>query len=142
VIEGDAAFLAGLFHDFGRLLIAVGLPTQYSEIGRLQLAEQLSPQAAERAVLGFDHTDLSGDVMAAWRLPLALQTAVRHHHSPQEDRTLAIPGEFRLSQVVYAAELHIEDNLQDGLLSLGLGNRLEKILEDFDAESKQISCLF
>jgi len=142
VIDGESAFLAGLFHDFGRLLIAVGLPVQYSEISRLQLAEQLSPQGAEREVLGFDHTDLSGDVMAAWRLPLALQTAVRHHHSPESDLTIAIPGEFRLSQVVNAAELHIEDNVQDGLQSLGLGNRLEKILEDFEAESKQISCLF
>jgi HD-like signal output (HDOD) protein len=142
VIEGDAAFLAGLFHDFGRLLIAVGLPAQFTEVGRLQLGEQLALVEAERTVLGFDHADLSGDVLAVWRLPQALQTAVRHHHAPETDHTLAIPGEFRLSQILNAAELHTEDNIQNGLQALGLGNRLEKLLEEFDAESKQISCLF
>ena len=142
VIEGDVAFLAGLFHDFGRLLIAVGLPAQYSEIARLQLSEQLSLRESERTVLGFDHADLSGDVMAVWRLPQALQTAVRHHHAPENDKTIAVPPEFRLSQIINAAELHVESNIEDGLQSLGLGNRLEKILENFDVESKQISCLF
>jgi HD-like signal output (HDOD) protein len=142
VIEGDAAFLAGLFHDFGRLLIAVGLPAQHSEVTRLQVAEQISIQEAEKAVLGFDHADLSGDVMAVWRLPQALQTAVRFHHAPENDKTIAVPPEFRLSQILNAAELHIEANLQDGLLSLGLGESLEQLLSDFDTESKQISCLF
>jgi HD-like signal output (HDOD) protein len=142
VIEGDAAFLAGLFHDFGRLLIAVGLPAQYSEVTRLQQAEQISISEAEKTVLGFDHADLSGDVMAVWRLPQPLQIAVRFHHAPENDKTIVVPPEFRLSQILNAAELHIESNIQAGLLSLGLGDSLEQLLSDFDAESKQISCLF
>jgi len=142
VIGGDVAFLGGLFHDFGRLLIAVGLPVQYSEVARLRGSGQSSLPQCEKSVLGFDHADLSGDVLAAWRLPLALQTAVRFHHAPEDDHILVKPGEFRLSQILNAAELHIEDNVPDGLQSLGLGDRLEQVLTEFDAELKQIICLF
>lgn len=142
VIEGEGAFVAGLFHDLGRLLVAVGLPAQFSAIVRLKEEGQPSLPECERTILGFDHADLSGDVLAAWRLPLSLQTAVRFHHAPENDHTLAVPGEFRLSQILHAAELYIEDQVEDGLQTLGLGDRLETILSDFAAESKQISCLF
>ena len=142
VIEGQAAFLSGLFHDFGRLLIAVALPSEYSAVARLQEQSKQPLWECERTILGFDHADLSADVLAAWRLPLATQAAVRHHHAPQHDRTLAVNGEFRLSQVLNAAELHLEDGVQDGLQTLNLGKRLEPILEEFSAELKQISCLF
>lgn len=142
VIGGDVTFLAGLLHDLGRLLIAVGLPAQHSVVARLRGAEQSSLPQCERSVLGFDHADLSGEVLATWRLPLALQTAVRFHHAPENDHILANPGEFRLSQILNAAELYIEDNVPDGLQSLGLGDRLENILAEFDAEAKQITCLF
>ena len=142
VIGGDVAFLGGLFHDFGRLLIAVGLPTQYSEVARLRAAGQSSLPQCERSVLGFDHADLSGEVLATWRLPLTLQTAVRFHHAPENDLILVKPGEFRLSQILNAAELHIEDNVPDGLHSLGLDDRLEEVLTEFDAEVKQVTCLF
>ena len=81
-------------------------------------------------------------MLATWRLTLAAQAAVRHHHAPQNDRTLAAPGELRLSQVLYAAERQIEDGLPDGVEALGLGKHLEPILEEFSVELKQISCLF
>jgi len=142
VIEGEAAFLAGLFHDLGRLLIAVGLPSEHAAIARLHQESRQPLWECERTILGFDHADLSGDVLAAWRLPLATQAGVRHHHAPQNDRTLAVQGELRLSQVLNAAELHIEDGVPDGVEALGLGKHLEPILEEFSTELKQISCLF
>ncbi len=142
VIEGEAAFLAGLFHDLGRLLIAVGLPAEHTAVARLHQQNHQPLPECEQTVLGFQHADLSADVLAEWRLPLATQAAVRHHHAPENDHTLASAGEFRLSQVLYAAELHIEDSLPDGFEVFGLGAGLEPILEEFAAESKQISCLF
>ncbi|HME08742.1 MAG TPA: HDOD domain-containing protein [Bryobacteraceae bacterium] len=142
VIESEAAFLAGLFHDLGRLLIAVGLSTEHTAVARLREQNQQPLSACEQTILGFHHGELSADVLAEWRLPFATQAAVRHHHAPENDRTLASAGEFRLSQILYAAELHLEDGVPDGLEALGLGSRLEPILEEFSAESKQISCLF
>lgn len=142
VIEGEAAFLSGLFHDLGRLLIAVGLPSEHVAIARLREQTQESLSQCERSILGFDHAELSADVLAAWRLPVATQTAVRHHHAPENDRTLAVAAEFRLSQVLNAAELHIEEGIPDGLQALGLGKHLEPTMEEFAREFKQICCLF
>jgi putative nucleotidyltransferase with HDIG domain len=142
VIDGEAAFLAGLFHDLGRMLIAVALPVEHTAIAALSQREHLPHFESEKAILGFDHADLSADVVATWRLPLATQTAVRRHHEPGNDPTLAAPGEFRLSQVLNAAELYLEDGSDAGLNQLSLGAALAPLLADFSAEFKQIACQF
>jgi HD-like signal output (HDOD) protein len=142
VIEGEAAFLAGLFHDFGRLLIAVALPAEHTAIAALHQKEHLPLPDCEKMILGFDHAELSSDVLATWRLPLATQAAVRYHHAPDNDHTLAVHGELHLSQVLNGAELYLEDGVETGLEQLSLAAGLPALLADYSSEFKQISCLF
>ena len=41
---------------------------------------------AERAVIGYDHSEVGGALLEAWNLPEELQDMVRWHHAPAEAR--------------------------------------------------------
>ena len=96
----EGAFVAGLLHDVGRLLLALGLPNEYMRIlelyndtGRRTLVE------CEREILGFTHADLSAQALRVWKLPEEIQIAVRDHHSSPAESAKGIP----LSHVLDAA---------------------------------------
>ncbi|HEY4362470.1 MAG TPA: HDOD domain-containing protein [Bryobacteraceae bacterium] len=74
--DPEWAFMAGLLHDIGLLVIAVGLPEQFDELhapttGDVGLIER------ELAVLGFTHFDLGAEVVERWKCPLPVQEATK-----------------------------------------------------------------
>ncbi len=79
----EGAFAAGLFHDLGRLLIAVALPQLKASIWSRFEAEGGSYVECEQATLGFTHAELSAAALAVWKLPQAVsKIAVATHHGP------------------------------------------------------------
>jgi putative nucleotidyltransferase with HDIG domain len=95
--QRDAAFVAGLLHDVGRLVIQVG-GDRAAEVAAWQTRETVDFCAAERAVLGCDHAAIGASAARTWRLPEDIVAAIRDHHGPPPD---AAP----LSDAVYVAEL-------------------------------------
>lgn len=77
----EGAFVAGLFHDLGRLLIALGLPSEFDEIRALYHRGNQTWIDCEQEVLGFTHPSLSEDTLRAWNLPAPVLKAVRDHHN-------------------------------------------------------------
>jgi HD-like signal output (HDOD) protein len=71
--DAEWAFLGGLLHDIGLLLIATGLPDeakQMAEVGNdYQLAE------LERQVLGFTHFEIGTELLSRWGCPGIVQEA-------------------------------------------------------------------
>src|SRR5271154_685374 len=53
VVYPEGAFVAGLLHDSGRLLIALALPREYERILEMYAAGERSMTECEREVLGF-----------------------------------------------------------------------------------------
>lgn len=101
VEDCENAFLGGLMHDVGKVLIACGQPAQFSEI---EAAVSLTgrPQIEfEREILGADHAELSGLAIAKWELPFLLSRAVSHHHNPELAREF---GELSLSEILHVAD--------------------------------------
>jgi len=90
----EGAFIAGLLHDVGLLLIAVGLPNESTQILERSQNEGCSLAEAERDLLGFTHADLSAAALASWNLPAPIQEAVRDHHL---DRALRTRSELPLA---------------------------------------------
>jgi len=76
----DDAFMAGLLHDVGRLVIATRLPDEYAAIEALAEQEGCPRHVAERRVLGTDHARIGAALLGTWGLPSAVVTAVRQHH--------------------------------------------------------------
>ena len=78
----EGAFLAGLLHDLGKLLIVMASPADYLDIEAHAARTGGTLLEAERLVLDTDHAALSAEALAIWKLPSMLQQAVRDHHQP------------------------------------------------------------
>ena len=114
----EGGFAAGLFHDLGKLLLAV---------------------ASCPEVDGPTHAELSAAVLARWNIPEAVQIAVKFHHAPRD---------MDLSHVVHIADRYVnrigisalpvaaEDTEPEVILtSLGIDeDRTPRLVEEFQAE--------
>jgi HD-like signal output (HDOD) protein len=154
----EGAFLAGLFHDLGKMLIAVGMAEEYGHIQYRYRVSERSHRECEHEILGLTHEELSAVAVANWNLPEPIQTAVLLHHRPENDSCgPGISDQIPLSQILAAANHHanqigisVEQELRPCDLeskftidSFGLSEqRRETVLADFDAEFKAISNFF
>ncbi|MDD5308451.1 MAG: HDOD domain-containing protein [Deltaproteobacteria bacterium] len=78
----DGAFLTGLLHDIGKLLILSAGDPLY---GRQDAAMLLTPDRThliELDELGFDHAALAGQILWHWQIPDPVPQIVAWHHQP------------------------------------------------------------
>lgn len=86
--DPSAAYMAGLLHDIGRLLVAQHAPSELARVH--QVTETgISTRDAEVAVWGEDHASLGARFLTAWDLPDSLVEAVRHHHGISTEPTIS-----------------------------------------------------
>jgi two-component system cell cycle response regulator len=97
--DPDEAFMSALFQDIGALACHVALKDAYDRIiaGR----NHADWADAEREALGFTHAEVGAELARRWKLPAAIQTAVRRHHAPD----LADPEHQPLVRVVSLGSL-------------------------------------
>ncbi len=75
--DADAAFLAGILHDCGKLVMSVNWPDDFV---RVETAG--STVEAEQACYGLDHARAGGYLLGVWGLPDEIVEAVAYHHTP------------------------------------------------------------
>jgi putative nucleotidyltransferase with HDIG domain len=76
------AFLAGLLHDIGKLLIMQTRHQTYTDLVGTAIGVADELHLREREFLGYDHAVLGGHVLAKWGLPSPLPKVVAWHHQP------------------------------------------------------------
>jgi putative nucleotidyltransferase with HDIG domain len=75
------AFVAGLLHDIGKIILDQYFHKEFEEImGRAGNGADLD--AAEMAVVGTGHGEIGGWLADKWRLPLVISESIRLHHQP------------------------------------------------------------
>lgn len=155
VVYAEGAFAAGLFHDLGLLLVAIGLHDEYKQMSLLCQQKKQWLLEYEIQVLGTTHAELSADALANWNLPQEIQAAVRYHGTPELDPTPTEPGQLKLSQILNAADRYVKSTgvfvslfeapNEDGaavLELLGFGERLPAVLNEFNSEFSAIRTYF
>ncbi|MCP5041632.1 MAG: diguanylate cyclase, partial [bacterium] len=78
----DEAFLASILCDFGQLILAECVPTQYGKVVKRFAKGDKPLQAIEADILGGDHATIGGELLREWGLPPLICTAIQYHHDP------------------------------------------------------------
>lgn len=80
-IGGDA-FVAGILHDLGIMVIYKFLHPQFKEILNLSNSTGSPIIVSEREVLGMTHQEVGKYLAEKWSLPLQLCESLNFHHTP------------------------------------------------------------
>jgi len=100
----ESAFLAGLIHDIGKLMLDMFFREDYLKIIEYQKEHQCLMRQAEKAVLGLDHAELGAMMLKSWKLPEEIVVTTRNHHN------------LNLGQYSHlVSSVRIADNLVKGL---------------------------
>jgi putative nucleotidyltransferase with HDIG domain len=78
----DEAFMAGLLHDIGKLILLDKFPEKCREISHLFSSSGCQLWQAEQQVLGTTHAQVGAYLMGLWGLSQSLVEAIAFHHCP------------------------------------------------------------
>ena len=78
--EAEEAFVCGMLHDIGKILLAHYLPQDYEKVMRFVADHKVTVEEAERAVLGADHAAVGSELLRTWMIPEQITEAVAGHH--------------------------------------------------------------
>jgi HD-like signal output (HDOD) protein len=94
----DDAFLAGMLHDIGKLVLAQSIPEAYGEVIRSAGTSFAAP--VERMLLKTTHADVGAYLLGLWGLTDAVVEAVAFHENPGDAPTQVLG----LPAIVHAAD--------------------------------------
>lgn len=80
--DQQLAFMSGMFHDIGQLVLDLCIPQQFAVLLQQQAASGLSLAEIERAELGFDHAEIGSEIMRLWNFPQQIEQTVRYWRRP------------------------------------------------------------
>lgn len=119
------AYLAGLLHDLGLMLI-----DQYLHGPFCRVLDNLAPEtptcAVELTTLGFDHTELGAHIARRWQFPHEVTAVIRYHHEPEQYEGPRRDVVYIVAMANFLCTLH-------GITSLGVRNVPEPPDEVIDA---------
>ncbi len=109
-VHPDTLFLAGLFHDLGKIWFLASDPEGYPGLldpGRGDL------RAHEAAAYGWDHAEAGGRLLETWGLPASIVALVRFHH--EGELRAELRAGLDILRCAHAAVLGGEPVLPEGL---------------------------
>jgi HD-like signal output (HDOD) protein/signal transduction histidine kinase len=96
--QPEQAFLAGMIHDIGRLILASNFPYEYKDV--LHNKDHESESLIDREIrMMVSHTEIGVWLLKKWRMDSLTMDAVLYHHEPPS----RISQSFPLVKIIYAA---------------------------------------
>jgi HD-like signal output (HDOD) protein len=100
----DEAFTTGLIHDVGKIVMAIGLPAEYSRVAAEAARSGLSTHLVEHEIFGVSHAEVGAYLLGLWGLPFSIVEAVAYHHRPGA----VLEGDCELLAAVHAADALVD----------------------------------
>lgn len=98
--DASVAFTAGLLHDIGKVILSEALESVYQKVIDETETNQQSLLEAEKKLIGVEHAELGGRLLALWKFPANLVAAVWSHHQPANAASFQ-----RLASFVYLGNM-------------------------------------
>ncbi len=100
----EEAFVCGMLHDVGKILLIQYLPEEYSKVMKYSALHKTGLAEAEKAVLGMDHSEVGSELLLRWKLPSLLSQAIAAHHQPPINQDPS----SKLAAIVYLSNIIIQ----------------------------------
>jgi putative nucleotidyltransferase with HDIG domain len=76
----NEAFLAGLFHDAGKLILDEQIFSRKKAFKNFLGDSPKTHYEAEKQILGVDHSEITAELCKRWKFPKVVTTAIGRHH--------------------------------------------------------------
>jgi HD-like signal output (HDOD) protein len=86
----DYAYIAGLLHDIGSVLLAAHLPDAYATAIKMAAAKKISIYSSEKKILDVSHAEIGAYLLGLWGLSDAIIIATAYHHRPRNTVTKGV----------------------------------------------------
>lgn len=80
-VKAEIAYTAGLLHDIGRFVLYHESIDELARVDELHAGTAEKLIQAEKAICGFDHTELGWHACRQWSLPEQVGLYVKYHHN-------------------------------------------------------------
>lgn len=107
----NAAFVAGMLHDIGKLILAVNFGEAYQSAVQTPSADEGCLWEREQAVFGASHAEIGAYLMGLWGLEPALLAAIAFHHNPTRSQV----REFGPVAAVHLADVFDQQDAPGGV---------------------------
>ncbi len=107
----EEAFIVGLMHDLGKLILSQKLSEQYEAVCTQVETENLTFLEVENEQLGFGHVEVGRLLLEKWNFPSTLTSAISNHHDPQNETQDAEFNELTASKIPIAFIINFCDQL-------------------------------
>jgi putative nucleotidyltransferase with HDIG domain len=99
----EQAFLAGLMHDVGEMILVHGDPRGFEQLVKDVEKGQCEIIAKEQETYGFDHTLIGVTLLDAWNIDSQIRHAVLQHHAyDAPDDAHSMPANLRCADYLCA----------------------------------------
>ena len=100
-VDAEAAFVGGLLHDVGKVVLDRFFHRRYAEAARRATNDPCLIRQAETALFSVNHAEVGRWLTERWRFPAAIVEPVAFHHRP----AVSSPDSRGLVSIVHLADI-------------------------------------
>lgn len=124
-------YIAGLLHDFGKVVFAQFLAADFKEALALSTDQSISLNTAEQQTIGADHTVVGGMLVEKWQFPTFLADNIRNHHGD-------ISPDNTMQSCLFVADQISKQLVQDSSGTMLVEELSSALVERFEGELPDI----
>ena len=125
----ENAFVCGMLHDFGKIIVNSIKPGLIDSINDLCLKNGMNSFSVESTINGYNHSVIGSKLSEKWNFPDFLYEVIRYHH---------IPHDYRIKNKSVVYTVYLADAIYYYLRNTGDFENIDgKILEYFDFQEKK-----
>ena len=135
-------FIAGLLHDFGKVVLAQFMPNEFRKALQASLQQGQSLHLALRETIGVDHAVVGAMLVEKWRFAPHLVEAIRNQYGPEMGDSDMIACVFAANQISKKCQFGFAGNTYIDALPPAIALRLGGTLDEVQASLNDLTGLF